>query len=256
MQTFTSFCRELCVSNKPRVLKCQFLPKHLATVNLGWHYPEYIEPFTTSDIEDIIKPLLLLRNCIVSLENIPEDDYLCHAPTPHSPTPLVPYTFPLGVEHKLLPVVAGVFLAPRVFEIFGKLLQYAQTYENCDEFRHEMEPRWGEARRLFLRGFHDRNSNWKSPYKRDPMHNVELALQQASLASEDNNMGDFQAAQKDLLKYLEPQYHRIANTSFMLNEFIKEHKRLGGFFSMTDSWGAPSIRFSKRDLAQVVVLLT
>ncbi|CZR65106.1 uncharacterized protein PAC_15006 [Phialocephala subalpina] len=199
-ESFTSFCRGLCQAES-NILRCEIIPKGVK-VHRGQHRTvnniiEYFDPL------ELLKPLSLVRNTKLQFGNLPIDEAPIRQPQLTQYT-LIPYSLSLDNETELVSLIASSSPAPRVFQMFRKLLAYAKAFEANESFRKEMQPRWGEVRAYAAEDGGHSNNGYKSPFKRSPVHPVELGLYHASLASEDNDVESFLVARDEIIEYLDP----------------------------------------------------
>jgi hypothetical protein len=238
--SLTSFCRHLCF-NKPRSLEVLLLPQGDA-----FKFPRLagIAPFPPRgfhDPKDVLQPLTMLRNIAsLKISEVEGSDL----PYPYDPSqPLVSNNIPQELKVSLKTLVEGDTPIKYVFMMYEKLLEYAQAFERNPRFRSEMSPVWGLARRNRdeggRRGFAAREYN---PFKQHPLHPVEMNLEMASIASEDNDADAFKQARSAVLEYLEPQYQRMVAQAAAMAEFVKgenRHRRERGWPSLFQGFDYP-----------------
>ncbi|KAF4617086.1 hypothetical protein G7Y89_g15064 [Cudoniella acicularis] len=117
-----------------------------------------------------------------------------------------------------------------VFEMYDKLLCYAQAFERHPRFRNDMASI--PCRRPAVITFGSRRPNVPSttlnPYQFECFHPVESNLHLAKEASNGNEISTFKNYRKEVLQFLEPQYQRIIAASKNLHAFIKREKTGAG----------------------------
>ncbi|KAH6723735.1 hypothetical protein BKA61DRAFT_686504 [Leptodontidium sp. MPI-SDFR-AT-0119] len=188
--------------------------------------------------EILLKPLKLLRNIprfqLGELEKVDVPD------TARSSVPVQSIAIRPEYREDLTRLVQGNSHSLRVFEIYEKLLAYAQSFERHRPFSVYMDSKWGRARDqhgarllgpedIWYRAYQKKFDPLKAhPFKKFLRHPVEMNLEIASLASEDNDLESFRSARKAVIQYLEPQYKRIKAASSELKEFIKHEKQNPG----------------------------
>ena len=163
-------------------------------------------------LEKFLEPFEMLHNVgnfTINEVAVPDRLADCTIDEDERPTPI---HFDLGflsASMKLL--VEGHSTCERVFLMHQRLVDYAQAFERYEPFRSGMQFSVGKTKKLR----HDRQEEpWNAPrdhpFKQTPLHPVEEGLEPASIASDANDLLEFQIQRKIVLEYLEPQYQRIA----------------------------------------------
>lgn len=121
-----------------------------------------------------------------------------------------------------------------VFQMYERLVDYAQQFERSEEFRNAMKSqKWPKN----VRNQHPQHQKRKptNPYM-DPLpsawdpfeRTVEQNLKEAETPADLNDVGLFKKHRKIVLDYLAPQYQRIAADSDFIYVLAKEKKAEGG----------------------------
>jgi hypothetical protein len=118
-----------------------------------------------------------------------------------------------------VPVPEPVPEPEKLFEMFAKLLRYAQKFERNELFCEDMIPFHWYKGVLKSRRYSDEN-----PYLKDPQ-NVEGYLNGAALACRDLLNEAFYSFRQKTLDHLEPQYARMVAGFQSLQDFVEETKR-------------------------------
>jgi hypothetical protein len=142
-----------------------------------------------------------------------------------------------------------------IYNIYCRLLAYAQAFERSETFKMEMDSEYGYVRQRVndvlsdfpevsdipnedehhrgLRLLETRGRSYEYDYPRAPLspfkstnyHPVERALEHASYAWEVDHLELLSDARDKIIHYLEPQYRRITAASLVCNNFVKHKKR-------------------------------
>jgi len=246
--SFVHFCRAIC-QHPPKSLTVSIVPRGNCLVKQLCNYANVTAQY--HDITEVLKPLRMLRNIkrvsIVAGE-IPD------FPVYREPAPgeIQPHEISPALITELSQLAQGDKPVKHIFLMYRKLVAYAQTFERIKGFKSDMDPHYGQAlHRLRSSGKYIGGGDWGSPYKGNPHHPVENALDYASAACELGKVSTFLKARKAVLEYLEPQYRRILECSLQLLEYIKQHKVAESFLSAV----APSPIFSGPPPAEAMLRL-
>lgn len=241
--SFVLFCRAIC-QHRPKSLTVSLVPRGNCLLD-----PSYfdLDTLTTDyhDVTKVLKPLRMLRNIgRVSIVAGGLRDFPVY--TQPAPGEIQPHEISPALVAELLQLAQGDTPVKDIFLMYRKLVAYAQTFERNEQFKSAMDPRYGQALHRLRPSDNDMDrdcngGNWGSPYRGSPFHPVENALDYASAACKLGKVSTFLEARKAILEYLEPQYHRILDSSLQLLESIKEHEVPGSFLS-----AVPPTRFSPR----------
>ncbi|KAH8790696.1 hypothetical protein BGZ57DRAFT_962174 [Hyaloscypha finlandica] len=230
---FVTFCRAMS-DNVPRSLKVWIMPKGYSWVP----EPEFRRYY---DVTKVLQPLSLLRNISeIHLGELPIDELPAFRPMlPQSTTS--PHDFPAHWLENMKALVKSDKPLARVWKMYQKLLNYAQSFERNHQFRENMKPVWSRGAWYAKCKAEDDSWSWRiwnreleglsqpeNPFFLSPAHPVEEGLLLGSVGSEENDIEPFLNARATVLGYLEPQYQRIANASLQLVEFVKAEKKPNG----------------------------
>jgi len=140
------------------------------------------------------------------------------------------------LEAKFQSLVQGNSKVVHLWKMYESLLAYAQTFERNLDWKEDMNPGYGQARKrldpppeahpAFARKYPE--SEYRVFKVGQVVHPVEDALEHASFASETGDKEKFKVARQQILKYIEPQYRRIVASSDEIVAFIKVHKKVEG----------------------------
>jgi len=142
-----------------------------------------------------------------------------------------------------------------IYNIYCRLLTYAQAFERSETYKMQMDSEYGYIRQRVndhlsdfpegpdipnkdehhrgLRLLETRGRSYDYGYPRPPLspfkgtkyHPVERALEHASYAWEVDHPEILSDARDKIVHYLEPQYRRITAASLVCNNFVKYKKR-------------------------------
>lgn len=142
-----------------------------------------------------------------------------------------------------------------IYNIYCRLLTYAQAFERSETYKMQMDSEYGYIRQRvndLLSDFPERSDVPKedghhrglrlleprgrsydydypqpplSPFKGTKYHPVERALEHASYAWEVDHPEILSDARDKIVNYLEPQYRRITAAALICNNFVKHKKR-------------------------------
>ncbi|KAF7879482.1 hypothetical protein EAF04_000678 [Stromatinia cepivora] len=179
-----------------------------------------------------LSPLERLRNVgrftirLAEFHEIPsvaffKGEWLSNEFTPILPSPVD--------EVRLVTLVEGNSEVERIEEMYKNLLTYAQTFEQIEEFKTDMDI---DREDIECSGFDICETGYSTvstPYK-FAGHPVESNLSAAKASMVRDNMEEFKSYRSAVIKYLEPQYQVIEAASKSVVDFIKAHKTESGLF--------------------------
>ena len=215
--SFLNFCRAIC-GKPPKSLEIAIIRK---SVENGLGDSDY------QRIELVLEPIRLIR----SIERfqlrdttpfeIPDDidededalEYVSH---------LDDLSAEIEVELTLL--AQGHEPLECAFKMYPRILKYAQAFELNINFREEMSLTQDQSLSQEWLGdnfdFYHSNA-LRNPFKGYLAHPVEAGLMRAKLASDRENLVQFENERANILEYLETQYQRISAASTEVIDFVK-----------------------------------
>ncbi|KAE9373633.1 hypothetical protein N431DRAFT_465912 [Stipitochalara longipes BDJ] len=209
-ESFVKFCREIS-DNTPRSMKILILPR-------GYTWSESERSYYSHrHLMTVLEPLSLFRNIRnIELGGLPLGEASTYLPPPDANIPCYDFQIPCMKSMKTLresckPIV-------RVWKMYQKLINYAQSFERNHQFKNNMKPIWGagnhyiecQAQNRVWAWNRDLDEQMGNPFTKHPVHPVEAALLLGSIGSETNDIEKFLEARSSVLVYLEPQYQRIS----------------------------------------------
>lgn len=249
------FCKMMNTSSPPSV-EVSIIPRNMEGVE---------DPATHSrvfhDINMVLRPLQLLRNLpagALTFRDAKKDDvhsaFISHnSSSIGASLLLITSQLPDSVACKQL-ILSAESSNPveYVTAMYPSLIQYAQTFERFVTFKVEMGlPAEGWPSREML-SFHGIRV-WRrthNPFRQPTLHPVEQALSEASRASYVETLELFREVRARVLKYLEPQYHRIVAAYSEMTAFIR---RVGGRIGLLEL--CPDQEWLDQDLASEATIL-
>jgi hypothetical protein len=186
---FVTFCRAIS-DNLPRSLKVWIMPK-------AYIWDTAVDFRRYYDVTTVLQPLSLLRNISeIHLGEMPIDELSAIRPVLPKLTSS-PHDFPAHWLENMKALVKSDKPLARVWKMYQKLLNYAQSFERNDQFREDMEPVWGVGEWYAKRKAKGANWSWRTwnremeslvlsenPFFLSPAHPVEEGLLLGSVGSE------------------------------------------------------------------------
>ncbi|PVH73865.1 hypothetical protein DL98DRAFT_42879 [Cadophora sp. DSE1049] len=192
--------------------------------------------FEYQNMEEALKPLGLLRH----IENFQIRDT-----TPFEIPDIIDQDedaieFPSNMEdHAVLEVTLTLSAqsddpVEKVFEMYGSLLRYAQSFEQLPQFKQEMALEEYCSQPAAI-DFPDDSIEWDflsehlNPFKESGCnHPVEAALMLARTYADNEDGQQFKVERAAIIEYLEPQFQRVSAAASAVVGFVKEEKCRGG----------------------------
>ncbi|TGO31914.1 hypothetical protein BHYA_0382g00070 [Botrytis hyacinthi] len=238
-----SVCRNIYMASIQSI-EVLIIPRGIES---GWDSAD--TPGDESQLALALKPLERLRNIqrvtirAAEFDEIPkdtmgDDEELADKFTPILPNPVD--------EVRLVTLIQGHSDVEIIEEMYQNLLTYAQTFERIEEFKLDMKrlnvENWYQmSEELIDQPLEAERSSFdvsetttdfftsSNPFM-SSSHPVESTLYAAKIAMKEDNVEGFKLHRTTLIRYLEPQYEAIEAASKDLVDFIKNEKRVNGFF--------------------------